>query len=114
MSPEHLPHPSSEEGNRIIESDVAREAAEAERPLRNVLHHGKGSLIDKPDLRRDVEKLADAVGGEAAQTAQKLKQVHKLIRSNHDILRSAGVLGALVEYAEQLEKTLSANHRAGK
>jgi HPt (histidine-containing phosphotransfer) domain-containing protein len=113
MASEHLPHQSSEEDNRIIDTEIAREAAEAERPLRNALHHGKAFLRDKPDFQSSVERLANAAGSVAAERALELRQVHKLIRDGHDILQSAGALDALVKYARYLEEALATDHQSG-
>jgi hypothetical protein len=110
MLSERLPQQPAEEDNKIHDPEVAREAAEAERPLRNALHHGKDFLRDKSDLQISVDRLATAVGREAAETALRLRQVQKLIRDSGDILQSAGVFEALVSYAEQLQEALPTNH----
>ena len=98
--------PASESQNlnhRIDDPDVAREAAEAERPLRNGLYYGKDSLKHRPSFRRYIESLANRSGEIAAEDAQRLKTVRTLIIANHDILMSAGVLDMLLAYADQLE-----------
>jgi len=103
MPNEQFPIPSLPDDERLLDPEVARSAAEAERPLRNALHHGRNFVVDKPEFQRTIERLANEVGSKAAEEAATLKTVRALIKEHRDILRSAGALTALVKYADRLE-----------